>query len=172
MKDKEDIFIRNERRHARRMHEQARFDKLRPVYEQENIEPVETRPLSKDFMQKRQRMNVSVQQSELNEEPAVYQAMPTNDRVRHSADIEYDEIPDPPSPFMHGTDEKNESPSIEEMEEGAYCIFVSGTLVFSSMYSDDIEQALNNLMFSDSAVPIDDIVVMQKLKLKIGASIS
>jgi len=112
-------------------------------------------------------------------------------------EYDYDAVPDPPpTPFTHvavsndprisreKVDEAplpparlqpehppKEDPSLRQVLEGEYCVFVAGQLLFSTPSLDEAEDALNRLIFSDNPVPIEDVVVMRRLNLKIGASI-
>lgn len=60
---------------------------------------------------------------------------------------------------------------IDQVLEGEYCVFVSGNLLFSTPSLDEAEDALNRLIFSDNPVPVEEVIVMRRLNLKIGASV-
>jgi hypothetical protein len=110
-------------------------------------------------------------------------------------EFEFDMVPDPPpSPFthvmsgprapnvrnnavpeppLHLREEHSEEviQPLHKVHDGEYCVFVSGNLLFSTPSLEEAEDALNRLIFSDNPVPVEDVVVMRRLNLKIGASI-
>lgn len=111
------------------------------------------------------------------------------------AEYSYDAVPDPPpTPFTHAAaadprmnasqeGPMSESPPFQKRHseetrqplskvlDGEYCVFVSGNLLFSTPSLEEAEDALNRLIFSDNPVPVEEVIVMKRLGLKIGASI-
>lgn len=95
-------------------------------------------------------------------------------------DIEYEEIPDPPAnqfsnQYFEDVDQTNnvdlDQMSLLDVEDNEYCVFISGALFCSSPSKDDIEDVLDKLVFSDKNIPVDEIVVMKRIKIKIGANL-
>lgn len=94
------------------------------------------------------------------------------------AEFEYSNVPDPPATPFANEQSKAEPQSqqyaqtpVEQVSEGEYCVFISGALMFSTPSLEDVEDALNRLIFSDKPVSSENVVVMKRLKLKIGASV-
>jgi hypothetical protein len=78
---------------------------------------------------------------------------------------------EPPYEEPYQAQPQEPPPPLNKVLEGEYCVFVSGNLLFSTPSLDEAEDALNRLIFSDTPVPVDEVVVMRRLSLKIGASI-
>lgn len=116
--------------------------------------------------------------------------------IAPSRDIGYDEIPNPPpTPYPHYEDEIASiaplsplAPVLEpevqkvvvtpdakfilnEISSGEYVVLVKGTFMYSSYTMDDIENYLNDLIFEKGQTSIEDIAVIRRLHIKIGASI-
>lgn len=78
-----------------------------------------------------------------------------------------EDVPEPPEDEY----KDNVGMTFDDVEDGDYCIIISGKLICASPSLEEIEDMLNKVVFNDNPVPIDDIVVVRKLKVKLGASL-
>lgn len=66
--------------------------------------------------------------------------------------------------------DKTQMSAFEKISPGDICVFVDDNLIFATANVEKAEQALNHLLF-DKQIEGDRVTVMQRLSLKIGASI-
>ncbi len=85
-----------------------------------------------------------------------------------SADIMYDEIPDPPSSLLDDSGISDE----QSLQPGEYGILIKGVIVVKTFILKEAEAMIEKILFDQlpqfSKVSIDDIALHMRLPLKVG----
>lgn len=81
-----------------------------------------------------------------------------------------------PDPYGHLPLQRHGNPprvSIDDVVEGNYFVVVTDTIVGESPVLDDIEAFVERILYnSTNGVQLDDIIVLRKMKVKVGVGVS
>lgn len=193
---KKPIFIRNKRRAL--FDKIGRSELYVPQYEQLNMSPIQPVDVSEDFMnEKRRRPPIGSRKPPVlgsgsgpraPEGPLPPQRfrgvvqhqdqswLPPNqerpaqmvERDFSHGNVGYDDVPDPPPKFEHthpplGVDLSN-------LHEGQYCLIYEGQ-VWPSDQLEPIEAAIEEMMRADPNLQESDLIVIQRMSLKVGVHV-
>lgn len=81
-----------------------------------------------------------------------------------------------PDPYGHLPQQRHGNPprvSIDDIVEGNYFVVVTDTIIAESPALDDIEDFVERMLYNSSNnVKLEDIVVLRKMKVKVGVGVS
>ncbi len=90
--------------------------------------------------------------------------------------IEYDDIPEPPPVSYTPQHEEPEPPSqevrIDDIAEGNYFVVVADTIVAEAPEIGLLEELIEQTIFDNqNGITLDDIVVLRKMRVRVGVSV-
>jgi len=108
------------------------------------------------------------------------QALADEEQNINSAQYRYDDVPSPPSArFVERnpqnyvvSDESGEQEfSFSDLMNNEYCIVVRGDILYISTSRQEIEDVIETMLFEHQTVTHEEVIVLQRLKLKVGVSV-
>ena len=183
------IFIKNKKRAL--LDALGRTKVWVPEHERLNVSPVMPVDVSEDFMNEKRRRPLGSRKPPVSAvEPTTY-VTETNNKTRavnlshhdqawlpqqkpakdySHGDINYDDVPEQPqSPFEHT--HKALGVDLSKVLPDQYCLIYANE-VWPADSVDVIEEAIEQIMRSDPNVQDEDIIVIKRLSIKVGVSIS
>ena len=193
-----EIFIRNKQRELQSKLS-GRYEGYQPEHERLNRAP-QVENVSEDFRYSR-RFPLTVQKPEPVQQPPppfrppmaiasghneeelswIQRPIPRHDESPNHEVIGYDDVSEPGPPLPEGPrlpdpilpSAEPRPVSIDDICEGSYFVVVTDTIIAEAPELNFIEELVEQMVFdSTNSIVLDDIVVLRKMKIKVGIGVS